>query len=317
MKQKLFFSIIIPTYNRPEQLAQCLEAIACLDYPKENFEVIVVDDGSKTSLKRAIEPSTQQINLTLIKQDNAGPATARNTGATQARGQYLAFTDDDCIPTPDWLSNLAAGFATAPETMIGGRTINQLENNPYSTASQLLIDCLYSYHQSSPQRAKSNFFTANNLALPSQIFHSIGGFDTDFSQAAGEDREFGDRWLHHGYEMIYAPEVIVYHAHHLTLPTFWRQHFNYGRGAFYFLKARASRTDESLEVEPLKFVLTLFSYPFQQKYSQPVIITALLIVSQLADIAGNGWERFKVYCWKKLVEFKPKTRLDNLGLAKK
>lgn len=300
MEEKLF-SIIIPTYNRPQQLAQCLKAIASLEYPKEKFEVIVVDDGSTISLEKVIGPFNQQINLTLFKQANAGPATARNTGASLAKGEYLVFTDDDCAPASDWLNFFAARIASAPEAMIGGKTINGLENNIYSTASQLLIDCLYSYHSSSPKRAKSNFFTANNLVVPAQIFRSLGGFDTGFTLAAGEDREFGDRWLHYNYGMIYAPEAKVYHYHQLTLTSFWRQHFNYGRGAFYFLTRRAARTDENLEVEPLNFLTNLLAYPFRANYPQPIFLVFLLILAQVADITGQFWERWQH--WRKNRQF--------------
>ena len=130
------FSIIIPTYNRPERLANCLAAIAQLDYPRDRFEVIVVDDGSDASLEPVVTPLQEQIDITLLRQKNAGPAAARNRGAAQARGQFLAFTDDDCQPTTNWLTQFAENFATAPQSLLGGKTINALVNNPYSTASQ-------------------------------------------------------------------------------------------------------------------------------------------------------------------------------------
>lgn len=313
---KPIFSIIIPTYNRPEQLTSCLESFIGLDTSNQDFEVVVVDDGSSTSLEPVVARFCAQFSLTLIRQENAGPAAARNTGAIQAQGRYLVFTDDDCTPAPDWLTKLATRLATAPEAMIGGRTLNALERNRYSTASQVLIDCLYAYHNSSSKRALSNFFTTNNLALPSEQFRAFGGFDTTFSGAAGEDRELCDRWLHHGYQMVYAPEVQVTHAHHLTLPTFWQQHFNYGRAALYFLQARASRTDESLQAEPLKFLSTLLTYPFRHKMKQPVTLTALLMVSQVADVAGHSWERFKVF-QTTVDQPKPKLALSNLGPTKK
>ena len=82
-------------------------------------------------------------------------------------------------------------------------------------------------------------FRANNLALPEDRFRAIGGFDTIFPLAASEDREFCDRWLHHGFQMTYAPEAVVYHARALTFRSFWRQHFKYGRGAFHFHQVRA------------------------------------------------------------------------------
>ncbi len=289
-QKKPLFSIIIPTYNRPERLTTCLESLLRLDYPHADFEVIVVDDGSQLPLEPVVAPFQKQFNLSLLRQNNAGPAKARNTGAAQAQGKFLAFTDDDCTPAPDWLTNLAARFTTADDSMIGGRTINALPENLYSTASQVLIDYLYEYYNTGSNPV--NFFASNNLALPANHFHTLGGFDTSFPLAAGEDRELCDRWLHQGYKMIYAPEVHVYHAHKLTLSTFWRQHFNYGRGAFCFHTRRSQRTTGGIKVEPLTFYFNLLTYPLLQTSSQPgILIAVFLIVSQVANVAGFFWER--------------------------
>ncbi|MEQ8384026.1 MAG: glycosyltransferase [Coleofasciculus sp. A1-SPW-01] len=291
MKQEqIFFSIIIPTYNRPERLTTCLDAIAYLDYTRDRFEVIVVDDGSHTPIEPVVTPFRQQLDITLITQSNAGPATARNTGAAKAKGKFLVFTDDDCTPDPDWLKALAHHFTTAPDRLIGGRAINALPDNLFSTASQLLIDYLYDYYNTDPNQA--TFFASNNFALAKETFHQLGGFDITFPLAAGEDREWCDRWLNHGYRMIYAPKAQVYHAHHLTLKRFWRQHFNYGRGAFHFHQLRAKRNLDKMKVEPLSFYSNLLIYPFFQHSKQPsVLLSILLFLSQIANVVGFFWER--------------------------
>ncbi|MUG93847.1 glycosyltransferase [Scytonema sp. UIC 10036] len=288
---QLLFSIIIPTYNRPEQLTNCLNSLTRLDYPRDRFEVIVVDDGSTTPLESVVAPFYKELNFTLLKQTNAGPASARNTGSARAQGKFLVFTDDDCVPAPDWLTTLATRFTTAPDIMVGGKTLNALPNNLYSTASQLLIDYLYTYYNTDSGQPK--FFTSNNLALPTDHFHALGGFDTTFPLAAGEDREFCDRWLYQGYKMIYAPEVQVHHAHNLTLPKFWRQHFNYGRGAFCFHTRRSQRTDKRIKVEPLPFYLNLLTYSLSHNSKQlRILVTVLFLLSQVANVAGFFWERF-------------------------
>ena len=87
-------SIVIPTYGRPDQLAACLDSLEALDYPRDRFEVIVVDDGSPQPLP----PYGGALRVTLVRQAHAGPAAARNTGAAASRGRWLAFTDDDCRP---------------------------------------------------------------------------------------------------------------------------------------------------------------------------------------------------------------------------
>lgn len=286
-----WISIIIPTYNRPERLDRCLSAIACLDYPKERFEVIVVDDGSQMSLTPVVETFRSQLNLSLITQANAGPAAARNAGAAKAQGEFLVFTDDDCQPAPDWLTALETQFQETPDCLLGGTTINALPNNPFASASQALIDYVYSYYNADRRRAR--FFASNNIAVPTKPFRAIGGFDVSFS-AASEDREFCDRWLRQGYPMVYAPEAVVYHAHPLTLRSFWQQHFNYGRGAYRFHQMRSRCTPTQRSREPLSYYLNLLTYPFRRASQHPTLLLAnLLVLSQLASTLGLLWERQK------------------------
>ena len=287
---KPFFSIVIPTYNRPERLTSCLKAIALLDYPRDRFEVIVVDDGSKTPLDDIVAPLKDRINITLLRQENAGPAAARNKGAEVARGEFIALTDDDCQPTSDWLNKFVEGFKKNSEAMIGGKTINALENNVFSTASQKLIDYLYDYYN--PAKGKDAFFASNNIAMPTANFKALNGFDVSFPLAAAEDRDFCDRW-NLKYPMLYVPEAKVNHYHKLGLASFWQQHFGYGKGAFCFHQLRAKRMAKDLEVEPLSFYFNLLSYPFSQTTKQPkILISSLFFLSQLANAAGFFWEKF-------------------------
>jgi GT2 family glycosyltransferase len=283
-----FISIIIPTYERLERLAVCLKSLCRLEYPRERFEVIVVDDGSRKAPENVIAEFYGYFDVRLLTQTHAGPATARNSGAAQAKGEALAFTDDDCEPAADWLQTLAKRFTATPDCAIGGRALNGLPDNPFSTASQMLIDYLYDYYNSVPHRAR--FFASNNLALPADLFRAIEGFDTNFPHAAGEDREFCDRWLHHGYGMVYAPEVVVRHSHFLKFQTFCKQHLNYGRAALYFHKLRAERGQGHIKVEPLRFYLDLLRYPFiDLRTGRSQLLAMLLLLSQAVNTAGFFW----------------------------
>lgn len=286
----LEFSIVIPTYNRPERLEQCLESLARLTYPRDRFEVIVVDDGSPTSLESIADKFAQRLPLRMLRQENAGPASARNAGAAAARGKYLAFTDDDCQPNPDWLDTLAEAIAGRPNALVGGHTENALAENLFSSASQLLVDYLYDYYDRIG--GQPLFFTSNNFALPRALFERLGGFDANFPLAAGEDREFCDRWLYHDLALHYAPRMQIRHFHSLALASFWRQHFNYGRGAYYFHKARSQRQSGPIEIEPLSFYWSLVTYPFRcRNILQASGLSGLLLLSQVANAAGFFWER--------------------------
>jgi GT2 family glycosyltransferase len=280
-----FISIIIPTYNRPAQLKTCLESIACLDYPADRFEVIVVDDGSHTPLEEMVFPFRGKIELTLLSQPNSGPGVARNSGAMRAKGQLLVFTDDDCRPAVGWLKKLASCFAETPDHAIGGRTLNALAENPYSVTSHAIMEYVYAYYNVDPNHAR--FFASNNLSMPADLFNAIGGFNAGWPVPASEDRELCDRWLHQGYRMTYAPEAIVYHAHSLTFRTFCRQHFNYGRGAFRFHQRRARRGRGPFRPE-LRFYSALLGYPFLKQCGLRVL--PILLLWQLANTAGFLWE---------------------------
>ena len=285
------FSIVIPSYCRPQRLNRCLQAISQLDYSRDRFEVVVVDDGSDPPLEAVVAPWQAQIPIRLIHQANAGPAAARNTGAYQAKGTFLAFTDDDCTPAGDWLKQLEVCTNQFPDHLIGGRTLNALSENPYSSASQLLIDYLYEYYN--VQSGNATFFASNNFAVPTRHFRELGGFDVAFPLAAGEDREFCDRWVYRGYKMHYAPNALVHHAHQLKLPSFWKQHSNYGRGAYHFHISRARRESEKIKVEPISFYWNLLTFPFFQKSPHSAIaIAGLLLIAQVANVVGFFREQY-------------------------
>jgi glycosyltransferase involved in cell wall biosynthesis len=290
MDKKYLFSIIIPTYNRPERLQACLESLSRLDYPRDRFEVIIVDDGSSMSLAEIVAPFQAQFAIELIRQANAGPAAARNHGSERARGQFLAFTDDDCQPDPNWLTALARGFTEFPDALLGGHTVNQLTANIYAAASQLLLDYIYAYYNTDPDRAR--FFASNNFALAATQFDALGRFDTTFPLAAAEDREFCDRCVDRNYQLVYIPAAKVNHAHHLNFRSFWRQHFNYGRGAFHFHQIRADKNLARMKVEPRSFYVQLLTYPLRHNsVGWGLVLASLFFVSQVANVAGFGWER--------------------------
>jgi GT2 family glycosyltransferase len=286
------FSIVIPTYNRPEQLAVCLQACARLDYPRDCFEVIVVDDGGVEPLDGIVAHFHGTLTLKVLQQENAGPAAARNRGASEAAGEFLAFTDDDCAPAADWLKSLGKHCVASPDCAVGGRTVNALTGNVYSTASQLLISYLLSFYNAIPDNAR--FFPSSNLAFPAKQFRAVGGFDMTYLRAAAEDRELCDRWRHLGHRMIYVSEAVVYHAHALTFRTFLRQHFHYGQGAFCFHRIRAGRIHDRVKIEPLMFYINMLHYPFVSAQGvQAPLLMLLLVVTQVANAAGFFWMRIK------------------------
>src|SRR5437870_10533946 len=178
------FSVIVPTRNRLEQLCACLRSLAAMDYPRDRFEVIVVDDESREPLDALAAQFEDVLHLSILRKKHEGPATARNHGAVHANGKFLAFTDDDCTASPGWLHALGERLTTAPEDLVGGKITNALDSSIYSAASQTILDGVYEHYN--PAHGRAHFFASCNFAMPAEKFRALGGFKQNWSLAAAE-----------------------------------------------------------------------------------------------------------------------------------
>jgi glycosyltransferase involved in cell wall biosynthesis len=282
------FTVVIPTFNRPQQLRLCLEALTTIAYPADGWEVVVVDDGSSQPLDEIVEPFFSRLNMRLLRKPNGGPAGARNLGVNHAHFDYIALTDDDCRPDPNWLHAMAKTLQEHPHALVGGYTINALVDNPYAAASQLIVDIVYRHYNPNPNAA--TFFTSNNMAMSKQDFLAVGAFNALFDKAAAEDRDFCDRWRFSGRPMLYQPNALMYHAHYMTLKKYLRQHFDYGRGAYRFHLRRAERHSGTFATET-RFHFNIANWlidPIARTHGagEKVIMFTLLMAWQLANAAG-------------------------------
>jgi glycosyltransferase involved in cell wall biosynthesis len=285
------FSVVVPTYRRPDALRRCLDALASLDPTGPTFELLVVDDGG-TSVPDALAITFRpRLEVTVLRPPHGGPAAARNVGLRAARGRWLAFTDDDCTPEAGWLTGFARRFADLPDHGLGGYTINRFEGGTYATAQQLLVD----YFNRLPEEpgARPSFFPTNNIALPTDALRALGGFDESFPFAAGEDRDLCDRWLASGRLLAEAPGAVVRHNHPLGFGGFCRLHHRYGRGARAFHRRRAGRNGSSPRLEPPAFYTGLLLAPFAagERWRVPSLCAALLL-SQVCHTTGYAAERW-------------------------
>ncbi len=275
------FSIIIPTYNRSSDLFVCLISLTKLNYERENFEVIVVNDGNDR-VDRTVFCFKHQLNIDLIECKQLGPAKARNKGALIAKGEYLMFVDDDCTLSTNCLQIIKLRFKETSAAILTGKTINMFVDNIYSETSQDIINFLYSYYNEYKENAK--FFTSNNFTITTKCFKEIGGFNEKFYFAGGEDTELSNRCYIKKYKMIYTSEIVIFHWHKLTFKSFLKQQFNYGRGAYLFTEKPK---------KPVSFYIKLLIYPiFDRQGIEKILIATLFLISQIAVTTGLLWE-----CW--------------------
>jgi glycosyltransferase involved in cell wall biosynthesis len=280
-------SVVIPTRNRPGAIVSCLDALAEQTMPPGSFEVVVVDDGSTSPL--IVDPArwVEKFPLMVIRQGNTGPAGARNRGVAESRGEIIAFTDDDCLPTPGWLETMVASLEENPEALVGGSTINDLPCDLFAETSQLVLDMVYEHFNSSPE--KSYFFASNNIMLRYVSYLECGGFNVSFTLAAAEDREFCDRWRMQQRPMIWSTNAVIRHRHPQNLLDFSKLHFRYGHGAFLYQSIRHKRGSGSIH-EDLNFHRCLPWMVLEKtaRYSVPqrIMILAGLLLWQIANFAG-------------------------------
>ncbi len=275
-------SVIIPTLDRPEQLAVCLEALA-REFPCD-AETIVVSDG-KGDLCPVLARFVEPLRLRLVEATYArpvGPAAARNRGLEVACGEIVAFTDDDCRPAPGWVGKIAAGVVVSPPRAVGGTTCNGLPDNAYADAAQLVLDLLSRHDRALVSRER--LLPSNNFAFPAEPLRRLGGFDESYRTA--EDRELCRRWAAAGFELRRVPLALVLHDTRLGLTSFVRKFVAYGQGAARF---HGSAARGSLR-ESIGFHLRLPALLLPELRARTPVraaaIVALIVLWEWANVAG-------------------------------
>ncbi|MBI3853201.1 MAG: glycosyltransferase [Verrucomicrobia bacterium] len=192
-------SVVVATFNRRESLRRLLESLAKQTFSADQFEVIVVSDGSTdwtVDMLRELKGGFR--NLEILDLKNRGPGAARNAGARLARGKYLAFTDDDCLAAPDWLEQLVRAFeCTGAVGLQGQTTTDRLARTPLTHQIEILKPCLTS-------------MPTCNAAYLKSAFDKVGGFDESFKFAHDEDADLAWRVEDLG-KMVFVPEVHIIH----------------------------------------------------------------------------------------------------------
>lgn len=210
-------SIIIPAYNAAATLEECLAACANQSHPAA--EVIVVDDGSSDDTPTIAE----RLGAQCVRQHNRGPAAARNAGAGAAIGDILVFTDSDCVPEPDWLERLLAGFTEDSIVGVGG---SYGIRNDSSLLARIIHEEIVLRHQRFRDRV--DFLGSFNVAYRRAAFEAAGGFDESFARASGEDNDLAYRLHDNGGTLRFVADARVAHYHPTRLLPYLRTQMRHG-----------------------------------------------------------------------------------------
>lgn len=199
-------SVILPVYNDAERLKRCLDALADQSYPREQYEVLVVDNRSSPPLDEVVEPFGQ---ARCLHESKRGSYAARNTGLAAARGSILAFTDSDCIPSADWIAAGVRCLSELPEgeRLIGGH-IELVPGDPAHPTGAELYDLVFGLSQKTYVE-REHFAATANVFVTREIMDAVGSFDAELQ--SGGDNEWGKRAFAGGYPLSYAEDVVVRH----------------------------------------------------------------------------------------------------------
>lgn len=197
-----FVSVIVPVYSNWKLLPVCLDALRSQSYPRELFEVIVVNNESSAHLP--INLGGERIRV--LHEPKAGSYYARNAGIRASRSEILAFTDADCCPARDWIEAGVRVFAELPDVdRVAGNILVTVEGQPNSIE---MYEILFAFQQKNYATRSGGALTANMLSRRF-VFESIGLFNGEAK--SGEDVEWGRRAQRAGHLVEYAQQVVVYH----------------------------------------------------------------------------------------------------------
>lgn len=220
-------SVVIPTYNRPLQLQACLRSLFAQTYPRDDFEIIVVDDGS-TDDTAAVALATGKDwagELTVVRKSNGGPASARNAGIAAARGEVIAFIDSDCEADPDWLEGVVGELLRSGADGVGGPIRNVM--SPGWVPNYLSSTSFYRHRA---RDGKVDYLLTANVAFRRRALERVGGF-TEREGAWGEDADLSFRLSATGHTLLLAPGgAVTHYGTPVSLSGLTRELYRYGFG---------------------------------------------------------------------------------------
>jgi len=229
MKEKIPVTLIIPTYNRIEQTTQLLNS---LSQAKFDCEIIIVDDNSSENINE-LTKKFQNLEIKYFRnKENFGPAYSRNVGIKNAKYDFVAFTDNDCIVSNDWLLRLYEYIRDSNKKIagVGGRVIAKGEDifSKYYTYHKILDPWFYN--------GRYLYLVTANAIFRKEALKEVNYFDETVKQAGGEDPGLSFKLLNKGYEFLYNPEAVIIHDYDTSLRSFIKIFHKYGFGCSYQVK---------------------------------------------------------------------------------
>ena len=287
-----YYSIIVPSFNRMDEIKELLPSIEELDFDRGHFELIVVDDGSTDGTVSYLKNYKMQANITFsyLVQENQGPGAARNNGMKNAKGDFLIIIDSDCTVPPEWLSQIDAHLHAETADAYGGPDTYRKEFPALLKAINYSMTSFITTGGLRGRRGKklARFYPRSfNLGLSRKLFQTIGGFNEMYY---GEDIEFSNRMIKSGARIIFIEQAYVYHKRRTNLRRFIRQVFTMGKARIKLYKFDPELLEPLHAIPALAFLtallistLAVFFEPFQYIFFTGLLVVLLLLIYSVFD----------------------------------
>ncbi len=225
-------SVVVPVLNAERDINRCIKSLTNQNYPKDRYEIIIVDNGSVDNTMTILNRYYRYYNnIKIIYEPNKGSYSARNTGTKNSKGEIIAFTDSDCIVSENWIRELSKGFISDNIGCVVG-AVHSYQDNVQQSDTLVERFSKNKDIMSQKRTLNSNFLPYGetaNVAFRKSVFGRIGYFDEIFKSGGDADIAWRMQLLT-TYKLIYRQESIVEHHHRVTLKDLFLQHFKYGLG---------------------------------------------------------------------------------------
>lgn len=220
------FSIVVPLYNRPEEIRLFLESLR--DQPYRDFEVLVVEDGSKLPAQEITESYADHFPVRYFYKANEGPGFTRNYGFERAQGDIILVFDSDVILPPHYFEAVDRAFAEQGTEAFGGPDKAAESFNAFTKAMNYSMTALLTTGGIRGSNHGGTFYPRSfNMGFTRQVYETTGGFR--YSHLGGEDIDLSARIMQQGFQVDLIPEAYVYHKRKSTLRKFFKQTYNFGK----------------------------------------------------------------------------------------
>ena len=312
------FSIIVPVYNRPDEIKELLESLS--KQTDDDFEIIIVEDGSTVKCDTICQKFNQYLRLKYFYKNNEGRSIARNYGIIRAEGDFFIFVDSDCILPDDYISSLKKSLQYNPVDCYGGPDSAHESFTDLQKAINFSMTSFLTTGGIRGGKRSLETFTPRtfNMGFSKDVFLKVGGFREMFS----EDIDMSTRIKQAGFSITLFPTVRVFHKRRVDFSKFWQQVHTFGMSRIT-LKLLYPDSMKLVHWLPALFVIAgvglIIASFFYQWFIIPLLIyflliflTALIInrsfkIAMLAvpasaiQLAGYGTGFIRAYFWKILL----------------